>query len=594
MRGSVKTKLIIFTIILFAAAAAVFSLLAYSAAKRSAEAAAVSVIEQSASSAAEAISGTAEGIYAVGQDAAGDLSLSRAPDKIRKRLLELKNESCSESGIFFDIAYSADCISIDGSRSYSGYPAVQSAASGMAMLSEPFELDGKTVVCYSAPMNYLEDERACVLVGIFDGSFVADAVRNIALGAGSSAYVMSGKGIIAGKPSEAKDIYTAEATVKGINGWTVCVDAVPSELMPDLTYEILTIAVISAILAAVFCAIIVIFIGRSLGPIRQIAERISALADGDLTSPVPAVNSSDELAVISSALERTVSALKGCVNEITSSVSKVAVGNISEGSAVYLGDFAAIYDAISKLKSFLRGTMDEIRSASESVAGNAEEIGEMSFRQLTEGKELGINIPGNLSVMEYASAASDKLAETLSSLREEQEKLMDLSRAVYAVNVNADDIRAVSEQIQDIAFQTNILALNAAVEAAHAGENGKGFAVVADEVRSLSKSSSDEAKKTSELIGTVISNVESSVLYANETSAALEKAERSAGEVSAYIEKIKTAAARMSEAIKSEESRISDIAVQIGENSGKAEKEKAEDIINDAERLKEITNSFRS
>lgn len=598
MRRSVKAKLMIFTVIVFAAAAAVFSLLAYSAAERSAEAAAISVIEQSAVSAAEAISGKAEGIYAVGKDVSADLALSRAPDDLRTRILELKNESYSGSGSYFDVAYSSDCISIDGHTDYSGYPAVVSAAAGTAMLSEPFELDGRAVVCYSAPMNYLDDERACVLVGIFDGNFISDAASSIALGSSSAAYVTGENGIISGKPSTAENTYTAKAAVSGRTGWTVCVDAVPSELMPDLTSEILLIAIISAALAAVFCVIIAVFIGRSLGPVPQLAQRISALADGDFTSPVPEVNSSDELSVIASALERTAAALKGCVDEITGSVSDVAGGDIAENGPAaktsvmnYKGDFSSIYEALSKLKGFLRGTMDDIRSASESVAVSAEKIGAMAP---PENENFDINIREDLSVEEYASAASDKLAEAFSALREEREKLMQLSRAVLAVNTNADDIRAISEQIQDIAFQTNILALNAAVEAAHAGENGKGFAVVADEVRALSKSSSDEAKKTSKLIETIISNVENSVSLANETAGALDKAERSTAEISAYIEKINTAAAEMSETIKYEKNRISDLAEHISEISCNSPKEEAEDIINDARHLKEITNFFRS
>ncbi len=589
MRRSLKVKLIIFTILIFTAAAAVFSLLAYSAAERSAEAAAVSVIDQSALSAAEALSGKIDGISAVAADVSADLSLSRAPDPLRIRLLELKNQSYSGSGITFDIACSGKLLSLDGTKSYSGNPAAESAVKGVPALSDPYELNGRSVVCCAAPMEYLDEDRACVLICIYDSGFIDEIADSVSLGKNCSVYIKSGDSIIAGKPSSAENIYTSSAAVESREGWTICVDAVPKELMPDLTSEIAAIGGISAALAVLFCIIIAVFTGKALGPVSQIAERISALADGDFTSPVPTVKTSDEISVIANAVERTASALKGCVNEIASSVSETAEGDISERNVMYHGDFAEIYKAVSELKQILRSTVGEIRSASESVIDSAEKLSAQSA-EFTEKYEF--SVPTDSMVSEYSQKAAEKLNEAFGYLEKEREKLSKLSETIISVNVNADDIHSVTEQIEDIAFQTNILALNAAVEAAAAGEYGKGFAVVADEVRSLARSSSAEAKKTAEIIGTVISSVKNGVELAADTASALEKAEASAREVSEYLTKIEAASEEITETLKNAEEKFSVISDEENQNNCSVSSE-TDGIIEDAKRLKNIADSFK-
>ena len=75
------------------------------------------------------------------------------------------------------------------------------------------------------------------------------------------------------------------------------------------------------------------------------------------------------------------------------------------------------------------------------------------------------------------------------------EKTVEMTKMVEALDSSSSEIHAVIEIVKSIAGQTNLLALNSAIEAARAGEHGKGFAVVADEVRKLADQTKSSSSK---------------------------------------------------------------------------------------------------
>lgn len=99
-----------------------------------------------------------------------------------------------------------------------------------------------------------------------------------------------------------------------------------------------------------------------------------------------------------------------------------------------------------------------------------------------------------LKIATDITASEQKTSTVIEKLKGMPKELVDIvvsnsKSKLEAVSTLSDQVKMIGQitnEIKNIAMQTNVLALNAAIEAARVGEQGRGFKVVADEVRKLS------------------------------------------------------------------------------------------------------------
>ncbi len=161
-----------------------------------------------------------------------------------------------------------------------------------------------------------------------------------------------------------------------------------------------------------------------------------------------------------------------------------------EGSAIDLvSQFTRLTDEISK-------NIDTTASVLRGVRGKLAQTDEKRQAKLSPNDESGgEGIFGHEIVVRGLSEDLQKIVERKADY---MQKLDDILGKVKG-------ILPFSDEIADIAENTNLLALNASIEAARAGEAGRGFAVVAGEVGKLAARSSGSAREVK--VGLTSTNV---------------------------------------------------------------------------------------
>ena len=549
----------------------------------------------------------------------------------------------------------ADGICEVEGKDYSDKDYFQRAMQGEVVISDPaVSEEGKLEVTVAAPVwkNGIQNtEVTGVVCMVPQYSFLNDIVANIKVSSNGSCYILNHSGttiahsnpavaeaqentieqaktdsslkaiakleakMVNGESGTGSYLYggsaklMAYAPIPNTDGWSMAVTAPYTDFIGSTVISII-VALVIAFGAVAIGGNTARKIGKIVGtPIKLCADRLTLLAQGDLHSPMPVIDTEDETKQLANATESLAGSLNIVINDVGQLLAEMADGNFTvtaDNKEYYVGDFHGLILSMRTLRDKLSSTLLDIRESVSQVSLGAAQMAETA-QGLAEGatdqagsvEELQATITNLTGIVEENAKALQDSYEQARAYQQQavssEEEMKDLIQAMQGITDTSRQISDIIEEIEDIASQTNLLSLNAAIEAARAGEAGKGFAVVADQIRKLADDSAKSAIHTRELIETSIKEVDKGNEITERTCQSLQKVVEGMDVLAQEAQQAMNNSNTQAESMEQIEQGIDQISTVVQNNSATAQETSAtsEELSAQATNMNELVAAFR-